>query len=286
MPLTLFLVRHGERMDHVESSFLYTTPTPYDPPLTPRGKRQAEKTGAYIYDIRLETIDKDRDHQRNAEYVIYVSPFLRTVETAVGIAEGISTSQSNLPASAIKLRIESALAEWHTAAYYAQAVPNSIITTRVEELHRLTASGQPFFEVDWTYKPVFDQLPDYPEGIYEVSKRCADALQGIAAPYIESLQQDSSKDIVLIIVTHGWCFNVIQEACSKESTWTEAGFCAISRARWIPKGTQEEQRVPSIKIDLPDEDIKKADVNDNNPLGKWIVDITSSVEHLKGILGS
>ncbi|CAG8653098.1 5952_t:CDS:1 [Acaulospora colombiana] len=279
MSLTLFIVRHGERLDHVESSYSYTSPTPYDPPLTPRGKRQAKKTGSYIYDVQLETMGKDIDRQRNVEYVIYTSPFLRTAETAIGIAEGISTSHLNLPNSAVKFRIDSSLAEWHTAAYYANAVPNSIITSRFEELHRLTGSEQPLFEVDWTYKPILDQLPAYPEGIHEVLKRCTEALQGITTSYIQILQQDSSKDTVLILVTHGWCFNVIQEACSKVSTWMEAGFCAVSRARWTPEGAQEELKTSNSKDDPP------GDVTTNNggQIGKWIVDITAVREHLKGI---
>ncbi|CAG8437237.1 5080_t:CDS:2 [Diversispora eburnea] len=253
MSITLYITRHGERMDHVEPSFAYTSTTPYDPPLTPRGKKQAKKTGSYIHNIHLETIVKDVQRQRKVEYLIYTSPFLRTVETAIGIAEGINSSDKDLPAKSIQIKLEPALSEWHTAAYYANAVPNSIITSRVEELHRLNqdAQQQSFFEVDWGYKPVFAELPEYPEGIYEVMNRCGLALKQLTTPFIEDLQGDKTKDVVLIFVTHGWCFNVIQEACSKASTWMEAGFCAVSRA--------------------------------SSPYGKWLIDVTANTSHLKEI---
>lgn len=283
MSLTLYITRHGERMDHVEPSFAYTSTTPYDPPLTPKGRKQSKRTGAYIHDVHKESVVKDVERQRKVEYLIYASPFSRTVDTAVGIAEGIIDSDKDFPSSSIKIKIEPALAEWHTAAYYASAVPNSIITTRVEELHRDVKNYS--FEVDWEYKPIYPELPSYPEGIHEVLKRCGSALKGITTPFIESLQEDKSKDVVLIFVTHGWCFNVIQEACSKQSPWTEAAFCAVSRAKWVQKGSPQDIEIPEITVDNTDEikvkASRKSEIDVSSPYGKWSVDIASYTGHLK-----
>jgi len=106
---------------------------------------------------------------------------------------------------------------------------------------------------------------------------------------------------VLIIVTHGWCFNVIQEACSKSAGWKEAGFCAVSRAKWIPKEDSEGVEgggIPNItvsNIDVNDtEDCEKSEIerkneeainslNAINPDGKWTVDVSANTDHIKGI---
>lgn len=305
MSLTLYIVRHGERMDHVEPSFVYTSPTPFDPPLTPRGKRQAKQTGSYIYTLQQESISNDT--KRNAKFFIITSPFARTTETGIGIAEGISASEPN---SKIKFRIDSSLAEWHTSAYFPQAVPNSIISKRFEEIHEKSGkednSNYPF-EVDFSYTPVLNELPKYPEGIHEVLKRCQSALAGISSPFIQQIKQsrsseDSEKldtDVVLIMVTHGWCFNVIQEACSKSAGWKEAGFCAVSRAKWIPKEDSESVEgggIPDITVsDVNDtDDSEKTEIerkneeainslNAVNPDGKWIIDVSANTDHIKGI---
>ncbi|CAG8680714.1 26095_t:CDS:1 [Dentiscutata erythropus] len=279
MSLTVFIIRHGERVDAVDPNFRYTSPTPYDTPLTSKGKRQAKRTGAYIHDIQLETVVKEINRQRKVEYVIYTSPLLRTVETAIGIAEGIASNRPNLPIDSVQFKIEPAVVDWHYQSYYRKAIPNSIIESRIEELRLLIKQDQDTedqqqprlgFKIDLEYEPISTELPDYPEGIMDALARCGNAFEKITSPFIERLHQDLSKDIVLIIVTHGWCFNAIQSACSKSSPWAEVGYCAVTRARWIPKDENSEDFY--IEKDAPD---------DNNSAGKWILDIIANIEHLK-----
>jgi broad specificity phosphatase PhoE len=75
MARALWLVRHGERRDEVDPDWAARADRPYDPPLTDRGRRQAELTGD-----RLRDCDVD---------AVYTSPFLRAVETAHHIADRI-----------------------------------------------------------------------------------------------------------------------------------------------------------------------------------------------------
>ncbi|CAG8594428.1 17354_t:CDS:1 [Funneliformis caledonium] len=290
MTLALYVIRHGERIDHVEPSFLYTSTTPYDPPLTPRGKRQAKQTGTFINTLQQENVST----KRNVEYNITTSPFARTTETAINIAKGIFESK---PESKIKIRIDSSLAEWHNSAYYAQAVPNYIIDKRFEELReKIGKENDEYpFEFDESYTPVSSILPKYPEGIHEVVKRCQNALLEISSPYIQKIKQDRklNTDVVLILVTHGFCFNIIQEACSKVNSWRDAGYCAVSRAKWIPK---EDDEVPDIQITVSNDeaDCEKSEIqrkneeainvlNAANPNGRWNLDVIVHTDHLKGI---
>ena len=71
---SVWVVRHGERIDAVEKGWKKTAARPHDPPLTPTGFEQAAATGRALRDHRLDAI--------------YTSPFLRCVQTATAIAEG------------------------------------------------------------------------------------------------------------------------------------------------------------------------------------------------------
>jgi len=298
MSLTLYIVRHGERLDQVDSTFAYTSPSPYDPPLTILGKKQAKKSGSYIHDLQLENVENQNN---KLEYILIASPFLRTTDTAIGIAEGIAADSKKSDAIEnikkrpfdIKLCIDPSLSEWHTSIYFSNPVPNSIVTLRFDELHKLFKNEeqkeQKSFEVDWSYKPVSSELPKYPEGIQDVLTRCTSSMEHILEPYVKdlSLNINKDKDIVLIIVTHGWCFNVIQEACAKTSNWKNAEYCAVTRARWIPKSENNNDAVQIIITE--DEDDNKSVRHDKPKLeslteyGEFDLDIISTINHLEGL---
>ena len=78
--IIMYLVRHGERLDKIDPFFVTTSPRPFDPPLTDVGKVQAQKTGEIL---RREKID-----------AIFVSPFLRCVQTAAGIADRVNEGRT------------------------------------------------------------------------------------------------------------------------------------------------------------------------------------------------
>lgn len=69
---TVFIARHGERIDHVDLEWSLTAKNPYDPFLTEKGTRQAQALGNYLKD-------------KNLAY-IFASPFYRTVQTANEVA--------------------------------------------------------------------------------------------------------------------------------------------------------------------------------------------------------
>jgi broad specificity phosphatase PhoE len=72
-PDTLWLARHGTRIDFVDPTWVETAERPFDPHLTEAGFKQARALG-----LRLAGEGVER---------IFASPFLRTMQTAEKVAE-------------------------------------------------------------------------------------------------------------------------------------------------------------------------------------------------------
>ncbi|KKA30606.1 hypothetical protein TD95_000844 [Thielaviopsis punctulata] len=105
-PAYLFVVRHGMRLDAADKTWAESSPTPYDTPLCYAGWIQARAVGARIATIlaqaeaesaepdspSLSPNDAERPHKRRRRFkvAIHCSPFLRCVQTAVGISAGLA----------------------------------------------------------------------------------------------------------------------------------------------------------------------------------------------------
>ncbi len=70
---TIWIARHGMRMDFVDPAWVRTAARPKDPPLSAEGFVQAEELGRRLGDVGLEAV--------------YTSPFTRCVQTAHYVAE-------------------------------------------------------------------------------------------------------------------------------------------------------------------------------------------------------
>ncbi|KAJ3473560.1 hypothetical protein NLG97_g10243 [Lecanicillium saksenae] len=149
-PSHIFVVRHGNRLDAADKKWHLTSPTPYDPPLTYSGLQQARQVGNYITSIleqlKLEHEAKNEGKpgfkRRRFRVVIHTSPFLRCVQTSVGISSGLAQLPADsiykpsdiiVPPHAAKgqtnelktavLRIDSFLGEWLSPEYFEMITP-------------------------------------------------------------------------------------------------------------------------------------------------------------------
>lgn len=120
-PKRIYIVRHGERFDHVHPEWKLTAREPHDPHLSTNGCEQAKQTGKFIFEREFELIKRPVDqsssclnvshsqrrlahrsadelHHLNDQAIhesiddlasisIFSSPFLRCVETAKCISE-------------------------------------------------------------------------------------------------------------------------------------------------------------------------------------------------------
>lgn len=103
-PAYLFVVRHGNRLDAADKNWHLSSPTPYDTPLTYGGFLQARLVGSQISSL-LERAKMDDGASRHGplatkrpkrfKVVIHSSPFLRCVQTSVGISAGLAQRSSD-----------------------------------------------------------------------------------------------------------------------------------------------------------------------------------------------
>ncbi|KAL8775632.1 MAG: hypothetical protein Q9209_000128 [Squamulea sp. 1 TL-2023] len=121
-PAVVIIARHGARLDAADKQWHLLSPTPYDPPLTYGGWVQSQTLGNRIGSILHTTYGKgeqegskssptisedgpdtgltngyippglNRSHERKRNYkvIIHTSPFLRCIQTSIGISAGIN----------------------------------------------------------------------------------------------------------------------------------------------------------------------------------------------------
>ena len=132
---TLWLIRHGERLDFVEPEWFETATYPYDPPLSPLGLTAATALANELSEVRFDRI--------------FTSPFLRTIQTAHPLARLLQ----------IPIQLEWGLCEWLCEDWS----PTLPATMPIEQL----IADYP--QIDRTYQSLL--LPSYPETLNELDRR-------------------------------------------------------------------------------------------------------------------
>ncbi|KAL1924464.1 uncharacterized protein VTP21DRAFT_4118 [Calcarisporiella thermophila] len=248
--LSLYIVRHGERIDHVDKTWLDPNPIGiHDPPLTARGQQQSRHTGRFISDLIKE---RSASGHCTTDIIVYTSPFLRCVQTALDMSIGLCEKMKEEAAengSSVRVRLEPGLCEWLAEDYFdeVQTTADRMIGRRLEEYaHNRDASGI----FDWGYRPVDLQLPEFPEEFEELLRRFKRVVPQIIR---ENKASSNRRDTVIVLVTHGAGVNAALEVVKNTPTLLETGYCCLSRARLVN----------SAGVD------------------RWVVDLEVSMAHLK-----
>jgi len=126
---TVWITRHGNRLDFVDPEWYSTASNPFDPPLSEDGIIQAQRLGK-----RLESEGIGR---------IYSSPFLRALETAHRVAECL-----DLP-----IEIEQGASEWFNPEWFPDRPEVIVSGERSARLPRIrepdTSVVSPVFPESW-----------------------------------------------------------------------------------------------------------------------------------------
>ncbi|MBV5259519.1 histidine phosphatase family protein [Synechococcus moorigangaii CMS01] len=205
----VWFVRHGNRLDFVQPAWFTTALYPYDPPLCPLGDRQAQELG-------------DRLAQETIHH-IFVSPFLRTVQTGHHCAQRL-----NLP-----LKLEPGLGEWHNPHWMKRAP-----ITRPQAFLR-----EHFPAIDWHYRPQL--FPHYPETEAQLKCRSIETLKRL-------LQRYSGN---LLLIGHTVPLGIGLSSLLGETVAPRLDVCALNqlidlgdRWLWHQQNTTDFLQFPGIKV--------------------------------------
>ncbi len=150
MNQTIWIARHGNRLDFVNPDWFNSAERPYDPPLSEDGFIQAQELGQRLKSEKIGHI--------------FCSPFLRTVQTAAPVAEIL-----DLP-----LKLEAGLSEWLNPEW---------MTSKPETLS-LQVLKKHFPRLDLSYTSRV--IPKYPETIEQLRDRT----RATSITLVEEFNQD------------------------------------------------------------------------------------------------
>lgn len=147
MSQTVWIARHGNRLDFVNPEWFNTATKRYDPPLSEDGFVQASELGQRL---KAENISH-----------IFASPFLRTVQTANEIAKVMQ----------LPIKLEGGLGEWH----------NSEWMTEKPEIQTKVWMTKEYPLIDWNYDSYL--TPEYPETKMDVLQRTKATITKLVANF-------------------------------------------------------------------------------------------------------
>ena len=151
MSQTVWIARHGNRLDFINPEWFNTAIRRYDPPLSDDGFVQAAELGQRLKSEQIKHI--------------FASPFLRTIQTANEIAQIL-----DLP-----IKLEAGLGEWHNGEWM----------TESPETHPQEFLQQKFPLIDWNYQSHL--YPQYPETNEDVNRRTAATVKQLVSEYSEDI---------------------------------------------------------------------------------------------------
>lgn len=151
MTQTVWIARHGNRLDFVNPEWFNTATRPYDPPLSDDGVEQAKQLGQRLAEEGIAHI--------------FASPFLRTVQTANEVANCL-----DLP-----IKLESGLSEWLNPKW---------MGTTPERLP-LEALQERFPRIDSSYTSRV--MAHYPETSEMVLQRTAQTVQRLIDEFSDDI---------------------------------------------------------------------------------------------------
>ncbi len=151
MEQTVWIARHGNRLDFVNPEWFNTARRRYDPPLSKDGFIQAQELG-------------QRLKNKNISHIIS-SPFLRTIQTANEVAQVL-----DLP-----IKLEAGLSEWFNPEWM-DSHP---------ETHPQEFLAEEYPRIDWSYQSLVN--PTYPETQAKVTRRTKQAASQLVREFSEDL---------------------------------------------------------------------------------------------------
>ncbi|KAG0251430.1 hypothetical protein DFQ27_008768 [Actinomortierella ambigua] len=237
---SLFFVRHGQRIDHVDSSWALSSPTPQDPPLTALGQEQSQKTGAalasllYAHRCQHHHIHHPHCHHQHrhqqqqqqkeedssnmtppdspeAEAGEHLLPLpSRPQHVAIITSPFLRCTQTAVELAKgirsqtadchVTVAVEPGIAEWLSFEYVPQPVPESIIVQRMQDFAMTRREHEQYYTIDWKYRPHTTSLPAWPEAWDNMQRRVEAAYRHVISTYLDSVTTTAMSDKDVVVV--------------------------------------------------------------------------------------
>jgi broad specificity phosphatase PhoE len=252
IPSQLFFLRHGARLDQLETEWHLTSPTPYDPPLTTKGIAQARLTGLAIKDSLPTT-----GHLR---IILHTSPFLRCVQTALSLAAALGKK--------VLFRVDAWLGEWLTPDYYTDIDPPPPGKQLCDSALAGLIGRTDGVAVDWMWDTLkFGDGGEYGEEWGSMHERLNRGLQRLLQYYEDEPMIGVSNGVngnkseisngdgvdapiqtIVILVTHGAGCNALLGALTRKPVLTDIPLTSLSMA--VLRPTTPSSTVSRIEYDM------------------------------------
>ncbi|EOA24549.1 hypothetical protein CARUB_v10017807mg [Capsella rubella] len=233
----VIVMRHGDRLDeaHSESEPLWTSTAarPWDPPLAPVGMDRAFRTGQRI-----------RSEIGFPIHRVFVSPFLRCIQTASQVVAALSAVEPEHKAMSskdvlgmdntkLKVSMEFGLCEvLSTTCMNSEVVPkDGNFDFKISDLEAMFPEGTVDSNVDMVYK----ELPQWGESSQGFKDRYYNTVKALAEKY-------PSEN--LLLVTHWGGVSVALYNYFKDATKYMVDYCGyVEMTRQVLDGKPEEFEV-------------------------------------------
>ncbi|XP_013589970.1 PREDICTED: uncharacterized protein LOC106298402 [Brassica oleracea var. oleracea] len=215
----ILMMRHGDRIDKINPLWLDTASRPWDPPLVQDGLVRAFQTGQRI-----------RSQIQFPIHRVFVSPFIRCVQTASEVIAALSAVDLNphatsskdvisMDKSKLKVSIEFGLSEMlNSMAIMPEVAPkDGKFDFKISDLEAMFPEGMVDHDVD----PVYKEMPEWGETVEECTERFLGLVKTLADKY-------PSENLLLF--THGEGVRTTFATYKKVDTY-DVEYCACAELR-------------------------------------------------------
>ncbi|CDO75252.1 hypothetical protein BN946_scf184967.g5 [Trametes cinnabarina] len=200
---TIYIARHGYRMNWVTDDWQSVTGLPRDPPLAAYGLTQAQELGDYFLSLP----------ENKRPTIILSSPYYRCLQTAVPTAQKLG----------LPLYVEHGLSEW-----YSPVAPSTGLHPRPASATELRAY---FPEIDDSWKSIY-----YPSRKGEDISAVHDRANGLLRALIPTLERKfAGKHQRVLLVSHAaTVIALTHELFGNRELPLRVGCCSLTELRREP----------------------------------------------------
>ncbi|XP_052118598.1 uncharacterized protein LOC107495110 isoform X3 [Arachis duranensis] len=199
------VMRHADRLDNFDPCWASTAARPWDPPLFEAGRLRAFQTGRSLRDTLGYPIHR-----------VFVSPFLRCVQTASEVVSALST----VDAAEVKVSVEYGLCEMMNKMAFRNGVaPNDgNWGFNITQLEAMFPTGT----LSSNAERVDKELPQWEESFEETRDRYERIFKELADKYPAEN---------MLFVTHGEGIKVAVSSFRKDAKVYKVGYCGYVQLR-------------------------------------------------------